>query len=405
MPRRRIFKEGSIKRDGLGRFAEKAGGRAPAIKRREGKNAKRREASARLLKASLARQRHEDFYEKNKHKELTPQRNKQLSNSVQGRKREEAKIDAAKIAIATERGRALKADRLPKVKPLTPLRPDRGAGTTAASIQDAVSREYGGKRKFTQTVHDLGDGKFGVQARNKRELEAAKAGLQKQGLSVTVKSGGLRDLVVGTPSHPGTTTIKSTREGREAARKERIKAKAAPVERMYKRSFDASDNGAGDVNHPEFQHRNRLRKRLNRLSATLEKKPQGKRENLTRKIVANQKANEKLNSSDERQRNIDENQRLRARALAKGGMTITVGQLKVGDELVEPRGAKITEVEDAGLAGVRYSHSKGGGGLSSPDQKIRVIPATRGTLPPLSKKERTSTIPYRPARRKRPRKR
>lgn len=61
MPRRKYV------RDKIGRFAEVAGGssdsngRMLAIKKRTGKNAARREASSRLLRATRAKRHHEEF--------------------------------------------------------------------------------------------------------------------------------------------------------------------------------------------------------------------------------------------------------------------------------------------------------------------------------------------------------
>lgn len=63
MPRRR-FNESLVNRDSKGRFAEKAGGRAPALRLREGKNAKRRLASSKKLKATIEARNHERFIER-----------------------------------------------------------------------------------------------------------------------------------------------------------------------------------------------------------------------------------------------------------------------------------------------------------------------------------------------------
>lgn len=63
MPRRR-FSESLVNRDSKGRFAEKAGGRAPALRLREGKNAKRRLASSQKLKATIEARNHERFIER-----------------------------------------------------------------------------------------------------------------------------------------------------------------------------------------------------------------------------------------------------------------------------------------------------------------------------------------------------
>lgn len=63
MPRRR-FSESLVNRDSKGRFAEKAGGRAPALRLREGKNAARRLASSKKLKATIEARNHERFIER-----------------------------------------------------------------------------------------------------------------------------------------------------------------------------------------------------------------------------------------------------------------------------------------------------------------------------------------------------
>lgn len=244
MPRRRIFKEGSVKRDNLGRFAEKAGGRAPALKKRTGKNAERRFRSSQKLRASREIENHERYLER---KDLTPE---QRANTQRKLAISKGKLEDAKVGIKAERAYA-----------------------------DANRESINRKRINSNSTY------------------------------------------------------------------ERVGAKQIATAKRIK-----SDKA----------------------------RPEGKRANITKRIKANQKANEGLNSSAERQKNIDANQRLRARALAKGGRTTTVGKLKVGDVLVEPRGAKITKIEDAGLAGIRYEHDKKGGGLSRPDQKIRIIPGPLG---------------------------